>query len=386
VIEGKAFVSERGAARVKRGHPWIFRSDVEKVEGAGPGAIVEVRRRRDRLGFAFHSDRSQIQLRMLERGDELRPAFLGERLAAALAFRRSLAPEAAAYRLVHGEGDGIPGLVVDAYGDHLVVQTLIQGTERLKEEVVRSLVELLHPRGILERNDPRVRLFEGLDQRAGVLMGDVPERVEVDEGGIVFEVDLLHGQKTGLFLDQRENHAAAASYARGRVLDAFCYTGGFALPAARRAESVVAVDASGEALAQLARNASRNGLSNIQGVEGNVFDHLRELEMRRERFETVILDPPAFAKNKGTIPSARRGYKEINLRAIRLLAPGGILVTCSCSHHVDAEDFQAILEDAAADAGVALALVERRSQARDHPIALGVPETSYLKGLILRRP
>ena len=298
---------------------------------------------------------------------------------------KSIVADAQAYRLVHGEADALPGLVVDVYHEYVVVQTLTQGTEKLKEELVRALTDLLHPRGILERNDPRVRLFEGLDQRAGVLSGEVPDRVDVVQGGNLFEVDLLHGQKTGLFLDQRENHAAAASYARGRVLDAFCYAGGFALAAARGAREVVAVDSSQEALAQLGRNGARNGFGNIQAVEANVFDHLRELEMRRERFELVILDPPAFAKNKGTIPSAKRGYKEINLRARRLLAPGGILVTCSCSHHVNENDFLAILEDAASDAGIPVSLIERRSQARDHPVALGVPETSYLKAFILRR-
>ncbi|HWX25350.1 MAG TPA: class I SAM-dependent rRNA methyltransferase, partial [Vicinamibacteria bacterium] len=277
------------------------------------------------------------------------------------------------------------GLVVDRYGEYLVVQTLAQGTERLKDEIVGLLVDLLHPRGVLERNDLRVRLLEGLDQRVSPLHGEVPPTIEVEEGGIVYEVDLWKGQKTGLFLDQRENHRAAASYARGRVLDGFSYNGGFGLQAAGKAAEVVCVDTSDEAVLRAERNAARNGLANVRAVGANVFDFLRESEARHERFDTIILDPPAFAKSKSAIPGARRGYKDINLRALRLLAPGGTLITCSCSYHVHEADFEAILEEAAVDAGVAAAILEKRRQARDHPVALGVPETSYLKCFILRR-
>jgi 23S rRNA (cytosine1962-C5)-methyltransferase len=246
-------------------------------------------------------------------------------------------------------------------------------------------VDRLGPKGILERNDLKVRLLEGLDQRVGILQGEVPSTLEVEEGGVLYEVDPWKGQKTGLFLDQRENHGVAAEYAAGRVLDAFTYNGGFALQAARNVTEVLAIDISSEAIQRVSKNASRNGLKNVRTAEVNVFDFLRELEARRERFETIILDPPAFAKSKSAVPSAHRGYKEINLRALHLLAPGGILVTCSCSYHVHESGFEAILEEAASDAGVNATFLEKRRQGRDHPVALGVPETSYLKSFILRR-
>jgi 23S rRNA (cytosine1962-C5)-methyltransferase len=275
--------------------------------------------------------------------------------------------------------------VVDRYGEHLVVQTLSQGTESLKDEIVTSLVELLRPRGILERNDPKVRLLEGLEQRVGVLHGEVPDLVEVDEGGVRVEADLWKGQKTGLFLDQRENHLTARSYARGRVLDAFSYVGGFALHVASVADEVLAVDSSAQAVERIRRNATRNGLSNVVSREANVFDLLRELETRHEPFQTVILDPPAFAKSKDAVEKAWRGYKEINLRALKLLDAGGCLITCSCSYHIHEADFEDILTSAASDAGATVTVVEKRRQARDHPVLLGVPETYYLKCLVLRK-
>jgi len=337
------------------------------------------------LGFAFFSTRSEIRLRMIERGESLAESFLHDRVAAALHWRESVAEGASAYRLVHGEGDRVPSLVVDRYGDHLVVQTLSQGTEARKDELVRVLVELLRPAGILERNDPRVRTLEGLDQRVGLLHGEVPERVEVREGDVTFEADLWRGQKTGLFLDQRENHLVARAYARGRVLDGFSYHGGFALHAARAAREVLAVDTSEEAVARIARNAERNGLGNVSAREANVFDLLRDLHDRGERFDTVILDPPAFAKSKDAVEKAVRGYKEINLRALRLLEPGGCLITCSCSYHVHEADFEEILAAAAADAPATVTVVEKRRQGRDHPVVLGVPETYYLKCFVLRK-
>jgi 23S rRNA (cytosine1962-C5)-methyltransferase len=246
-------------------------------------------------------------------------------------------------------------------------------------------VERLAPKGILERNDPRVRQLEGLPQTVGILHGAVPETIDVEEGGVTFAVDLWKGQKTGLFLDQRENHIMSREYARGRVLDAFTYNGGFALQVAKRAAEVLAVDASAEAVARTRANAERAGLANVTVREANVFDLLRELEHRGERFDTVILDPPAFAKSKSAIESAWRGYKEINLRGLRLLTHGGCLITCSCSYHVREADFEEILASAAADAGVTATIVEKRRQARDHPVVLGVPETYYLKCFVLRR-
>ena len=385
-IEGPVVVSRKGQARVERGHPWVFRSDVVKDGGATAGAIVRVAGvRGEPLGFALWSQRSEIRLRMLERGEALAPSFLRDRIERALRWRGTVAAGAEAYRVVHGEGDGLPSLVVDRYGDYLSVQTLSQGTERAKPEIVAALVELLNPRGIVERNDPKVRTLEGLEQTVSVLHGEVPERALVSEGDVQLAVDLREGQKTGLFLDQRENHLAARRYAKGRVLDAFCYDGGFALQVARDAESVIAVDLSGEALARVKANAERNGLGNVETRDANVFDLLHELDKREERFDTVILDPPAFAKSRDAIAKATRGYKEINRRALRILKPGGCLVTCSCSYHIHEDDFEAILADAATDAGATVTVVEKRRQARDHPVVLGVPETYYLKCFVLRR-
>jgi 23S rRNA (cytosine1962-C5)-methyltransferase len=383
---GAAVLGRKGEARVLRGHPWVFRSDVARETGAAEGAVVRVEGARGRaLGFALYSSRSEIRLRMIERREDLPDSWLRARLEAAIRWRETVAAGAAACRLVHGEGDGLPSLVVDRYGDYLAIQTLSQGTERLKDEIVAALVELLRPKGILERNDPRVRSLEGLDQRVGLLHGSVPEIVEVDEGGVVFEADLWKGQKTGLFLDQRENHLTARAYARGRVLDGFTYNGGFALSVARSAEQVIAVDLSAEALARVQSNCARNGIANVETRDANVFDLLHDLDQKGERFQTVILDPPAFAKSKDAVEKARRGYKEINLRALKVLEPGGCLITCSCSYHVHESDLEEILAAAAVDAGATVTVVEKRRQARDHPVVLGVPETYYLKCFVLRK-
>jgi 23S rRNA (cytosine1962-C5)-methyltransferase len=379
-------VSKRGESRVRSGHPWIFKSDVARATGVAPGSVVRVLGPTGRpLGFAFYSAQSEITLRMIERRDTLSPTFLRDRLLAARAWRDTIASGVEALRLVHGEGDGLPSLVVDRYGDHLVVQTLSQATDARKAEVVAALVEIWKPRGILERNDPRVRALEGLPSQVGVLHGEVPEVVTVSENGVRLEADLWRGQKTGLFLDQRENHAMAREYARGRVLDGFTYNGGFGLAVAAKADEVLAVDVSAEAVARVQRNAALNGITNVSAREANVFDLLHDLDGRGERFDTVILDPPAFAKSKSAVEKARRGYKEINLRALKLLRPGGCLVTCSCSYHVHEGDLEAILADAAADAGATVSVVEKRRQARDHPILLGVPETYYLKCFVLRK-
>ncbi len=379
-------VTRKGEARILGGHPWVFRSDVARAEGVGGGSVVRVLASGGRpLGFAFYSSASEIRLRMIARGDSLSPDFLRERLAAALAWREVVAPGAEAYRLVHGEGDLLPSLVVDRYGPYVVVQTLSQATEARKDEIVRALVELLSPKGILERNDPRVRRLEGLEQRVSLLHGEVPESVEVEENGLRFAADLWKGQKTGLFLDQRANHLMARSYARGRVLDAFTYTRGFGRSVAARAAEVEAVDVSAEAVARVRANAALNGITNVVAREANVFDHLRALDDRGERFDTVVLDPPAFAKSKDAVAKARGGYKEINLRALKVLAPGGCLVTCSCSYHVHEADLEEILAAAAADAGAPVTVVEKRRQGRDHPVVLGVPETFYLKCFVLRK-
>src|SRR5438067_6788436 len=315
-------ISARGEERLHGGHPWIYRADVADVQASG-GDIVQVRSRRGGrpLGSALFSDRSQISLRMLAYGDHVADETLvRRRLDAAIRFRASLEIDATAYRLVHGEADLLPSLIVDRYGEHLVVQALSQGMDRLLPVVVTTLADRLHPKGILARNDSRARLLEGLEQRVEVLSGDVPEAVAVTELGIEYEVDLRRGQKTGLFLDQRENRAAAAGYARGRLLDCFAYHGGFSMVLGRRCQEVVAIDVSEDAVARLRQNAKRNGVT-VDARVGNVFDELRGLERLRERFDIIVLDPPAFAKNKAAVAKATSGYKEINLRALKLLRP-----------------------------------------------------------------
>ena len=385
-VEGLVRVTHKGEGRILRGHPWVFRSDVAQTKDAAPGAVVRVATERGKpLGFALFSSRSEIRLRMIARADELPPDWLRQRLEAAIAWRERIAAGTESCRLVHGEGDQLPSLIVDRYGEHLAIQTLSQGMEQLKDQIVEILVERLRPRGILERNDPKVRGLEGLESRVALLHGEVPERVPVREGDVILEADLWRGQKTGLFLDQRENHLMARGYARGRALDAFSYVGGFALQLARVAESVLAVDLSAEALELVKRNAAANGFGNVETRDANVFDLLRELNTDRERFDTVVLDRPAFAKSKAAVEKARRGYKEINLRALKLLRPGGCLITCSCSYHVHEPEFEQILAAAAVDAGAVVSVVEKRRQARDHPVLLGVPETYYLKCFVLRR-
>ncbi len=384
--EPLAVVSPRGEDRVRGGHPWIYRTDVVDVRAAG-GDTVLVRNARGRpVGHALYSDRSQIALRMLTVGEA--PAGTGlwrSRLDAAIAFRRSLGIDATAYRLVHAEGDLLPSCVVDRYGDYLVLQTLSQGADRMLAPLVGLLTDLLHPAGILTRNDVRVRQFEGLDSSVALVAGEVPPTVTVREGRIEHDVDVWHGQKTGLFLDQRENRAAARAYARGRLLDCFSYHGAFALQLADRCDRVVALDVSEEAVAQIGRNAARNGITTIEPRAVNVFDALREMERARERFDTIVLDPPAFAKSKDAVERASAGYKEINLRAMKLLAPGGTLVTCTCSYHVDEAAFGQIVYEASVDARARMAVVEKRMQSRDHPVVLGVPETYYLKCFIMRK-
>ncbi|MEO8683094.1 MAG: class I SAM-dependent rRNA methyltransferase, partial [Vicinamibacterales bacterium] len=293
--------------------------------------------------------------------------------------------DATAYRLVHGEADLLPSLIVDRYADYLVLQALSQGMDRLVPTLVPLLVELTGARGVLARNDPKVRLLEGLEQKVEALVGNVPETIAVREGAITYDVDPWRGQKTGLFLDQRENREAAARYAHGALLDCFSYNGGFALALASRCQNVEALDVSADAVARIAANAAANSVGNLTAREANVFDELRHLERDGARYDTIVLDPPAFAKNKASVPKALAGYKEINLRALRLLAPGGFLVTCSCSYNVDEGMFAQAVFEASADAHVSVTVVEKRMQGRDHPVLLGVPETYYLKCLILRK-
>jgi 23S rRNA (cytosine1962-C5)-methyltransferase len=379
-------ITHRGEQRVHNGHPWIYKSDVVAVQAHG-GDLVRVTGTRGRVvGHALYSDRSEIALRMVTRAQDAPDLTTWRtRLQQAVAYRERLSIDATAYRLVHGEADLLPSLVVDRYGDYLVVQALSQGIDRLVPELTRMVAELVAPAGILARNDPRVRLLEGLEQRVEVLHGSVPTGIEVREGRVAYVADPYRGQKTGLFLDQRENREAAAGYARGRLLDAFSYNGGFALALAPSCDEVIAVDISGDAVARIRENAARNNLTHVEARQMNVFDELRELERRGEAFDTIVLDPPAFAKNKASVPRALSGYKEINLRALKLLNPGGFLITCSCSYNVSEAAFAEVIASAAIDARADVVVVEKRMQGRDHPVLMTVPETYYLKCFIVRK-
>jgi 23S rRNA (cytosine1962-C5)-methyltransferase len=379
-------ISQRGVERVLSGHLWIYRADVLDAGEADAGAIVRLQdRKRHFWGQALYSSKSQIALRLLTR--EERPfdrAFLAERIAAAASFRQQVAEGVQAYRLVSGEGDLLPSLIVDRYGPCFVIQTLSQGMDRLKTQIVQILQEVSSPQSILERNDVAVRELEGLPEQKGTLAGEGVSEVEVEENGLRFFFDLMGGQKTGGFLDQRENRWAARQYARGCGLDCFSYAGGFALNLAQACDFVLGIDTSPEALSLARRNQQLNGLTNVEWKEANCFDFLKGADQAKQRYDTIVLDPPAFARQKSNLEAAWRGYKELNLRALKVLNPGGFLITCSCSHHVSEADLLAIIADAALDAHRTVAVVERRTQSRDHPILLTVPETHYLKCLILR--
>jgi 23S rRNA (cytosine1962-C5)-methyltransferase len=378
-------VNRKAAERAASGHPWIFASDVVSTGGAAAGDAVKVLDPAGRaIGTAHFSAASQIALRLLSnRVEEIDREFFARRLAAAESYRRRVVAGTDAYRVAHGEGDLLPALVVDRYGDWLVAQMLDQGMDRAREWIVSILVELFSPRGIVARNDAPVRAKEALPLESSVVYGEAPDAVEVRMNGLGLRADLVRGQKTGSFLDQRENYIAAARYARGHALDCFTSTGGFALHLAAACESVEAVDSSAAALAAGAQNAALNGISNIEFRAADVFDLLGAYSSARRQFSTVILDPPAFAKSRRSLEGALRGYKEINLRALRLLGPGGILVTCSCSHHLSEAALLELVAEASLDAGRQLRVLERRTQSQDHPILLTVPETHYLKCLIL---
>lgn len=377
----------RGARRFLSGHPWVFRDDVADVGSGAHGDIVEVLGPdARRLGWAFLSLRSKITLRRVRMGD--RPpdaAFWEGRVAEALAWRRRVAAGCEAVRLVFGESDGIPGLVADLYGTHLVVQVLTAATERVLDPILDAIAARVAVESVLARNDPSVRALEGLPREIRQLRGTTPESIPIAEGEIRYAADPWKGQKTGAFLDQRENRVASAAWARGRALDVFSYHGSFALHAARRADQVLAIDSSAEALARGREQAARNGLDNLTFLAENAFDALRRLDRDNERFDFIALDPPAFAKSRRDLDAARRGYKEVNLRAMRLLAPGGVLVTSSCSYNLPEEEFAALLDAAAADSGGAFRIVERRTQAKDHPVLAGFPESRYLKCIVLCR-
>ncbi len=381
-------VNKRGADRVRHGHLWIYRSDIIAVNAVG-GSIVSVDDERGNfVGQGLFSDSSQIALRFLtQTKEDINRDWWRRRLSEA-ARRRSIPPDTNAYRLVYSEGDLLPSLIVDHYDDVLVLQTLSQGSETVKSLLTEILIEQFSPRAVIERNDARVRELEGLPLVAGSLYGNAPEELEILQHGLRFIVAPLGGQKTGSFLDQRENRLAAQAAAqtsnKARALDCFTFNGAFALHLAGVCDNVVGIDISEEAVAAARRNAELNQLTNIDFREANVFDALREMEAATEHFDTIVLDPPAFAKNRASLKSALRGYKEINLRAMKLLNPGGVLITCTCSYHVSEELFLEIIADAAIDARRRVQIVEKRMQASDHPVLVGVPETYYLKCVIAR--
>ena len=384
VITRAVIVSAKGAARWEAGHPWIYRTDVYDEPRGTPGVVTVTDRRGRHLGQALYSPTSEIRLRLLTpKRETIDATWWADRIAAAA--RRRAGIPATAYRVVHGEGDGLPSLVVDRYGPYVVAQLLSAGLEQVRADVLDGIGAALAPEGILIRNDTTVRRHEGLPLEVTPGRGTVPDTVAVEEAGVRYLAAPHTGQKTGAFLDQRENRVLVGEHTgAGRALDLFTYHGSFALHLARRAGEVLAVDSSADALARGRENAALNERANITWREANAFDLLRELERREELFDTIVLDPPAFAKSKQSVLRALAGYKEINLRAMRLVAPGGVLFTCSCSYHVGRAVFLDMLGDAARDAGRRLQLIAITGAGRDHPELVNVPETGYLKGALLR--
>ena len=383
-------VSPRGASRLKDGHVWVYRSDIVSVDGVPPGSLVSVVDHRGQpFGTALYSSSSQIAVRLISHEPIADfPALLRQRVADAIAYREPIVHDTNAYRVVFSEADFLPGLIVDRYNDIVSMQILTQAmdAEMVREALISELTERLHPAAVVERVDPRVRQLEELLPRpSGLVRGEKGSTI-FTMNGVQFHFDALEGQKTGAFLDQRENYAAAAQYAHGEALDAFCYQGGFALHLAPRCSRVTGIDGSRPALEVADRNATLNHRDQnqleIEWIEANAFDLLKDYSASGRRYDTIVLDPPAFAKTKRDLDAALRGYKELNLRALKMLRPGGVLVTCSCSYHVGQADFIEMLADAARDARRALRLVEVRGQGRDHPILLNVPETLYLKCVI----
>jgi 23S rRNA (cytosine1962-C5)-methyltransferase len=384
-------VTARGAARLSGGHPWVYRSDVVKDGGASAGALVRVADPRGKpLGAALYSSSSQIALRQVaprplaDRAELL--ALVRRRVTAAVAYRKQVVRDSDACRLLFSEADLVPGVIADRYNDVLTLQVLTQAMDAddLKQAVVEQLVAETGVGNVFERVEPRIRALESLPEKDSLwLRGERPETV-FTLNGVQFGYQAVAGQKTGAFLDQRENYAAAARYAHGRALDVFCYEGGFALHLARVCGPVTAVDSSRPALEAAERNQQRNApaIGEIEWLEANAFDLLKDYSTAKQQYDTIVLDPPAFAKSKRALPTALRGYKELNLRALKMLAPGGVLVTCSCSHHVSEAEFLAMLAAAAQDAHRTLRILEKRGAAQDHPVLLNVPETAYLKCVI----
>lgn len=381
--------SPRGTSRLKAGHVWVYRSDILSANDVPPGSLIAVTDQRGKpLGTALYSSSSQIAIRMIS-DEPVKdfPALLRERIAAALAYREKIVRDADAYRVIFSEADFLPGLIVDRYNDILSIQILTQAMDAdpVRQILISELTDRLHPASIVERVDPRVRELETLPPRESALLQGDKHSTIISMNGVQFHHDALGGQKTGAFLDQRENYAAAASYAHGDALDVFCYQGGFALHFVPRCSSVTAVDSSRPALETADRNAALNRREKhpeIEWIEANAFDLLKDYATSNRRYDTIVVDPPAFAKTKRDLDAALRGYKELNLRALKMLRPGGILVTCSCSYHISSFNFLEMLASAALDAHRSLRLIEVRGQAKDHPILLSIPETAYLKCVI----
>jgi 23S rRNA (cytosine1962-C5)-methyltransferase len=382
----KIKISSRGAKRIKDGHVWVYRSDVSAADGVAPGSVARVVDERGKfLGTAFYSSASQIAIRLLSK-EAIKDlnGLLRERIRFAIAYRQRFVTDTDAYRVVFSEADFLPGLIVDRYNDLLSFQVLTQATdaEPVRETVLAELTELLHPAAIAEKVEPKIRELEQLPARnSGLVQGDKGSTI-FSMNGVRFHYDIKEGQKTGAFLDQRENYAAAATYAKGEALDVFCYHGGFALHLAQAGCKVTGLDSSRPALEVADRNATLNNRE-IEWIEGNAFDVLRDYAKGGQRYDAIVLDPPAFAKSKRDLDTALRGYKELNLRALKMLPPQGILVTCSCSYHVSPAEFLAVVAEAARDAHREVRILESRTQAKDHPILANVPETGYLKCLIM---
>lgn len=381
----QVFLTQKGWRWHLTGHPWIYRDDLAAAPTLPAGELVTVLGPGERfLGQAFYSAASRIALRFVTSGPEaVDEVFWEERLRRALDYRRRVVQDADAYRLLYGEADGFPGLVVDSYRGHLAVQALHPAMERRLPEIIDLLVRHLAPGSVTLRHDGEMRLLEGLPLEVKTVWGEVPPRVEVREGRARFVVDIRGGQKTGLFLDQRENRLAAAPFARGEVLDAFAYQGGFAVHLAPKSRRVTLVESSEAALALAQENARLNGLNNLELVRENVFSFLKGAAEAGRRFDVIVLDPPAFAKSRRERPGALKGYREINRRAFQLLNEGGTLITCSCSYNLSEAEFLEVVRRAAADARRQARLIERRGAAKDHPALLSLPESSYLKCFLL---
>jgi len=380
-------VSRKAAARIASGHPWIYTSDLIDRKDAQGGSVVAIIDPAGRsLGVAHYSDSSLISLRLLDRGrPTVDAAFFRKRIEAAAAVRKRHVRETGAYRLVHAEADLLPGLVIDRYADCFVLQALTQGMNAAQPWIVEALCDLYSPRAIVARNDVAVREKENLPRTVAVVHGEtveLSEPIELAMNGMRWRANLLHGQKTGVFLDQRENYLAVRNYAHGRALDCFTCTGGFALHMASVCETVEAVDSSEEALTTAAWNRDANGISNVTFREADLFDLLAAFSSSRRTYDTVVLDPPALAKSRSALDAAGRAYRELNARALRLLPPGGVLVSCSCSHHMNEAALLGAIAEASLETNRTLRVLERRSQSKDHPIVLTIPETSYLKCLI----